>query len=272
VKQYNSKEWLKSLFQEYVFGKQTLNQLAIKYDKTKKTIQKYLDQYQEAQPITPTVRSVVIGIDCTFFGQDNGIIVVRCPALKKDLYWKKITTENKAVYEEARRYLEEAGFDIQAVVLDAKHGIKEVFSDRIVQICQYHQKKIVGRYLTTRPETEAGLELKILTGAMTELDEKSFRELLDAWYERWSVFLKERTYQQDGKHYWYTHKRIRAAYRSLVTNLPYLFSYQKYLGLKIPNTNNSSEGSFSELKRLLNNHHGLKRWRRYRLTETILNR
>jgi hypothetical protein len=42
--------------------------------------------------------------------------------------------------------------------------------------------------------------------------------------------------------------------------------------LKIPNTNNSSEGSFSEMKRLLNNHHGLKPWRRYRVTETILNR
>jgi hypothetical protein len=176
------------------------------------------------------------------------------------------------VYEEARRYLEEAGLNIQAVVLDAKHGIKEVFSDRVVQICQYHQQQIVYRYLTTRPKTEAGLELKVLTSVLTELDEKSFTELLDAWYKKWSVFLKERTYKPDGKHYWYTHKRVRAAYRSLITNLPYLFSYQRYPELKIPNTNNSSEGLFSELKRLLNNHHGLKRWRRYKLIETILNR
>jgi hypothetical protein len=176
------------------------------------------------------------------------------------------------VYEEARHYLEEAGFNIQAVVLDAKHGIREVFAGLVVQICQYHQQQIVVRYLTTRPKTGAGLELKVITGALTELDEKSFSELLDAWYKKWNVFLKERTYQPDGKHWSYTHRRIRAAYRSLVTNSPYLFSYQKHPELKIPNTNNSSEGSFSELKRLLNNHHGLKPYRRYRLTETILNR
>jgi hypothetical protein len=97
------------------------------------------------------------------------------------LYWKKITTENKEVYEEARRYLEEAGFNIQAVVLDAKHGIREVFSGLVVQICQYHQQQIVVRYLTTRPKTGAGLGLKVITGALTELDETSFTELLDAW-------------------------------------------------------------------------------------------
>jgi hypothetical protein len=174
------------------------------------------------------------------------------------------------VYEEARRNLEEAGLNIQAVVLDAKHGIKEVFSDRVVQICQYHQQQIIGRYLTNRPKTEAGLELKILAGALTEIDEESFTELLSAWYKKWSVFLKERTYKPDGKHWWYTHRRIRAAHRSLVTNLPYLFSYQRYPELKIPNTNNSLEGLFSKMKRLLNNHNGLKRHRRYRLIETIL--
>lgn len=218
------------------------------------------------------MRSVVIGIDCTFFGKSYGLIIARCPALKKNLYWKKITTENKAVYEETRRYLEETGYDIQAVVLDAKRGIKDVFSDKVVQICQYHQKQIVGRYLTTRPKTVAGQEFKILTGALTEMDEELFTDLLDAWHKKWSVFLKERTYKPDGKHYWYTHRRIRSAYRSLVTNLPYLFSYQRFPELNIPNTNNSTEGYFSEMKRLLNNHHGLKPWRRFRLIETILNR
>ena len=175
------------------------------------------------------------------------------------------------MYEEARRYLEDAGFNIQAVILDAKHGIKEVFSDLVVQICQYHQQQIVVRYLTTRPKTGAGLELKMLAGALTKMDEELFASLLDAWYEKWSVFLKERTYKPDGKHWSYTHQRIRAAYRSLVTNLPYLFVYQKYPELNIPNTNNSLEGFFSKMKRLLNNHNGLKCWRRFRLIIALLN-
>ncbi len=186
------------------------------------------------------------------------------------MYWKIITTENKAVYEEARRYLESAGFNVQAVVLDAKHGIKEVFSDLVVQICQYHQQQIVTRYLTNKPKTEAGQELKKLTRVLTGTDENSFTALLNAWYEQWRIFLKERSYKPDGKHWSYTHRRIRSAYRSLIMNLPYLFSYQRYPELNIPNTNNSLEGQFSNMKRLLNNHNGLKSWRRYRLIVTIL--
>jgi hypothetical protein len=266
----HSDDWQKELFQEYVFGKQTLKQLADENGISKKTIQKYLDQYKETQPSPRNVCSGVIGIDCSFFGRGYGIIVVRCPGLKQNLYWKEITTENKVVYQEARRCLEATGFHIQAVVLDAKHGIREVFSDRVIQICQYHQQQIVGRYLTARPKTEAGLELKILAGALTEIDEKLFTDSLNAWHEKWWEFLKERTYKPDGKHWWYTHRRIRAAYRSLVTNLPYLFSYQRYPELHIPNTNNSLEGFFSKMKRLLNNHNGLKRWRRYKVIIAML--
>ncbi len=183
---------------------------------------------------------IVIGIDCSFFGRGYGIIVARCPGLKQNLYWKEITTENKEVYAEARRYLEAAGFNIQAVVLDAKHGIRDVFSDLVVQICQYHQQQIVGRYLTARPKSEAGLELRLLAGSLTKIDEKLFTELLKNWHEKWQGFLTERTYKPDGKHWWYTHKRIRAAYRSLIKNLPYLFSCQRYPELNIPNTNNGS--------------------------------
>ena len=197
--------------------------------------------------------------------------MARCPGLKQNLYWKEITAENKAVYEEARRYLEAAGFSIQAIVIDAKHGIREVFSDLVVQICQYHQQQIVGRYLTARPKSEAGQELRLLVGSLTKIDEKLFTELLKNWHEKWRGFLTERTYKTDGKHWWYTHKRIRSAYRSLATNLPYLFSCQRYPELNIPNTNNSLEGYFSKLKRLLNNHNGLKRWRRYKLIGAILN-
>jgi len=37
----------------------------------------------------------------------------------------------------------------------------------------------------------------------------------------------------------YTHPRIRAAYRSLRTNLPYLFTYKNYRNLAISNTTNA---------------------------------
>jgi hypothetical protein len=175
------------------------------------------------------------------------------------------------VYEEVRSYLEENGFVIQAVVVDAKYGTKEVFSGLIVQICQYHQQQIVRRYLTSNPKTEVAQELKEITNSLTVQNKEGFSQALESWQERWKELLTERTYTFDGKHWWYTHKRLRSAYRSLHTNLPYLFRYLEYPELGIPNTNNSLEGYFSKLKQLLNNHHGLKRWRRYKLIERVLN-
>ena len=209
-------------------------------------------------------------MDCTFFDRGYGIIVARAPSLKKNLYWKEITTENKAVYQEARQYLERAGLNIQAVVLDIKPGIKQVFYDKVIQACQFHEQQIVKRYLTSRPKTEAGQELKTLGDSLTILDEESFGERLKEWHAKWEKFLKERTYAADRKHWWYTHRRLRSAYRSLNTNMPDLFSYLKYPELHIPNTNNSLEGHFSRIKQLLNNHHGLRQWRRYQLIEAIL--
>lgn len=269
--QYWSVGRQESLFEEYAFGKQTLKQLAAKHDKSIKTIQKYLDLHHQPQPTTFITQPVVIGVDCSFFGRGYGIILARCPSLKRNLYWQEITTESKFVYEEARRYLENNGFHIQAVVVDAKHGTKEVFSGLIVQICQYHQQQIVQRYLTSNPKTEAAQELKEISNSLPVQNKPDFSKALERWYAKWRELLAERTYSPDGKHWWYTHKRLRSAYRSLHINLPYLFSYQDYPELHIPNTNNSIEGYFSKLKQLLNNHHGLKKWRRYKLIESILN-
>jgi hypothetical protein len=261
----------KKLFQEYTFGKKTLNQLAEQHGKSINTIRKYLDTHKIVQE-RPDPGAVVIGMDCSFFGRGYGIIVARCPNLKRNLYWKEITTENKAVYEEARKYLEQNGFDIKAVVIDAKHGVKEVFVDTVIQICQYHQQQILHRYLTSRPKTLAGQELSLLVKSLTRQTELSFEAALKEWHDKWSLLLAERTRAPDGKHWWYTHRQLRAAYRSLHTNLPYLFNYQKYPELRIPNTNNSMEGYFGRLKALLNNHHGLRSWRRYRLIEEVLNK
>jgi hypothetical protein len=127
------------------------------------------------------------------------------------------------------------------------------------------------RYLTNRPKTQAGQELRLISNSLTRQTEKSFVEDIDEWHKKWRLLLAERTSAPDGKHWWYTHRQLRAAYRSLHTNMPYLFSSQRHPELRIPNTNNSLEGYFSHLKALLNNHHGLRRWRRYRMIEAVLN-
>jgi hypothetical protein len=106
---------------------------------------------------------------------------------------------------------------------------------------------------------------------LTKLTENMLLLLLDAWYEKWGNFLKERTINSNNPKKWsYTHKRIRSAYRSLKTNAPYLFTYQQYPDLHIPNTTNSLDGSFKYLKQLISIHSGLKRERRWRVIQEVL--
>jgi hypothetical protein len=54
---------------------------------------------------------------------------------------------------------------------------------------------------------------------------------------------------------WWSNKRLRSAYRSLQTNLSYLFTYKNYPELKIPNTINHLDGGFfAPMKMLMKIH------------------
>lgn len=257
------------LWHEYIWHRQTLEQLAIKYRHTKQWAQRQLDQASVKRPSHEPQRIVAVA-DTTFFGREYGILVVRCPRLKRNVHFHEVLSETPEEYLKARQDLEAEGCIIEAAVIDGKRGIARVFSDIPVQMCQFHQIAIVRRYLTSRPKLEAGKELRAITLALPIATEKLFTELLALWHEKWIRFLKERTYSEDGKHWQYTHRRIRSAYRSLKTNLPFLFTYQKYPTLHIPNTTNSLDGYFSKLKQLLNVHRGLTVKRRYRLIKEIL--
>lgn len=185
-----------------------------KYQRSEKWIRQQLDKAPTKsfrlypQPITAIA-------DCTFWGRGYGVLVFRSFDLKQNLYWIEVTNETAAVYREARAILEELGYVFEAVVIDGKKGVREVFSDIPVQICQFHQMAIVTRYLTKRPKLEAGKELRTIALALTELTENMLLLLLDAWHEKWKAFLKERTVNPFNPKKWsYTHKRIRSAYRS----------------------------------------------------------
>lgn len=208
--------------------------------------------------------------DATFFGRGYGFIVFRSPLLKKNLYHKFIRYETINEYDRARYEVESKGFTISAIVLDGRPGIRKVFADLPIQMCHFHQSSIVHRYLTSRPKLEAGRELKELSAKLCSTNEKDFAEQLGKWYEKWQQFLKEKTTDLNTGKWHYTHRKIRSAYRSLHTNLPYLFTYLKYPELKIPNTTNSLDGSFTNLKDLVGVHRGFSDALKLKIIEEIL--
>jgi len=68
----------------------------------------------------------------------------------------------------------------------------------------------------------------------------------------------------------FVHRKLRSAVRSLKSNLPYLFAYQTYPELNIPNTTNSCDGSFAHWKQKVKIHRGLRQHRRNKMIDLLL--
>lgn len=209
----------------------------------------------------------------TFWGRGYGVIVFRSPLLKQNLWWKESLFETPWVYQEGLRYLARQGWNITGAVIDGKRGVAGVFEAGgiPVQYCQFHQVKTVTKYLTRKPQTGAGKELRVLALTLATATEADFTRDLHTWHERWQVFLNERSPAPNTKRGWvYTHRRIRAAYRSLRRNLSRLFTYQRHPELNLPNTTNTLDGMFSQIKNRLAVHRGLRRDRRFKIISEIL--
>ena len=95
------------------------------------------------------------------------------------------------------------------------------------------------------------------------IHEVAFRSEYQAWKEKWKDTIDRRSLHKDGRLH-YVHRRLRAAMNSLDFYLPYLFSFQREDCQGMPNTNNKIEGTFTDLKKNLNNHRGLTKENRKR--------
>lgn len=228
-----------------------------------------LDAYRFPEYHVPS-HPVVVVADAMFFGRYWGVVVMRDPHQKENLYWEEIMTESPSVYQWGISDLSQRGFTIQALVIDGRKGVREAFPGVPIQMCQFHQVKIVTRYLTTRPKLEAGQELRAIAFTLSRSTEADFAKLINEWHMRWDAFLKEKTVDPETQKWYYTHRRLRSAAFSLKRNLRYLFTFERYPELHIPNTTNSLEGTFSHTKTAMRIHRGLTKKRKRKLIDFLL--
>jgi hypothetical protein len=200
-------------------------------------------------------------IDTTYWGRNFGVVVFKDWRTKRILWRKFVHYETLADYQEGIEWLEHHNFKIDGIVCDGLRGMFQLLFRYRVQMCQYHQLRIVQRYLTRNPELPASGELLSIAGLLTCTDKESFVSSFEEWCKRWDAFLKERTQdKRTGKSY-YVHKRLRSACLSLKRNMPYLWTWYDHIEIGIPNTNNALEGMFADLKNKLRNHAGLSKVR-----------
>ena len=219
-----------------------------------------------------TTGAIVVVMDATFFGRSYGILV--CRTNGKNLYWKEIITEKILHYEEAIDSLLAIGHCFAGFVIDGRKGVITMLQRRYptlaIQLCQFHQIQTIKKYIPRTAITEAARELRILALQLTKLKRTIFIAQLEAWHVRSKKFLSEKTIHAETGRWQYTHRRLRSAYRSIKTNLPYLFTYEDHPALDMPNTTNSCDGSFSHWKRKVQLHRGIAPERRKKMIDYFL--
>jgi len=259
----------KTVWEEYTKGKQTYNQLAEKYNCSTKTIQRKIDQHEVIIPKI-TRRKVVILMDTTYFGRSFGVMLFKDNYTKENLLKYYVKTETNTLYKQGINELQSQGFKVEAIVCDGRKGLLQSFANIPVQMCQFHQAAIIRRYITKNPILPASIELKEIVSLMKQTDKESFICGLELWHVKWKSFLEERTINAETGKSFYTHKRLRSAYRSLKTNLKWLFTWYDHYDINIPNTTNAIDGHFADLKNKLRNHNGLSKDRKKKFIDGFL--
>lgn len=196
-------------------------------------------------------------MDTTYFGKTFGVMVFKDSISGQILFKQYVKQETNKLYLYGIEEIIRRGIKVQAIICDGRKGLLQLFEKEIpVQMCNFHQVAIVRRYLTKKPKMQASKELWEHSLLLKHTDKESFVGGLNDWFFKWEDFLKERKIDAKGKSR-YVHKKLRSAYRSLNTNLPWLFTWYDNLDLKIPNTTNAIDGHFAHLKNKLRNHNGL---------------
>ncbi len=200
-------------------------------------------------------------MDTTYFGRKFGVMVFKDSITGTVLYKQYVKSETNQLYLFGIKKIASRGIKVQSIICDGRKGLFQLFENVPIQYCNFHQVKTIRNYLTKKPKMQASKELWQLTLMLKCTDKESFTGGLNEWYVKWNDFLNEQKVDENGKKR-YVHKRLRSAYRSLKTNLPWLFTWYDNMDLAMPNTTNAIDGQFSDLKNKLRNHNGLSEARK----------
>lgn len=204
-------------------------------------------------------------MDTTYRGRNYGYMVWKDYETGWNLLFHRVPYETKRYYLSGVRELQKNWVEIIWIVCDWKRGLLWSFWSIPTQMCHFHQKQIITRYLTRRPRLSANKELRDIGISLWKWKRKTRELRLDSRYSRNKEWLYEKN--EIG---WFIHRRTKSAYRSLKRNISFLFAYEKYDFL--PRTTNKLEWDFSRLKQRLGNHRWLSQERKEKFIQRFLDK
>jgi hypothetical protein len=253
--------------------RQTLSNLAQDHKKSIPWIRDKIFDYEPPEQ-TYNPRPVVIVCDATFYGKRKdklGTLVFKDITSNEILIWKHIESETVEDYKQLLHYLIFRGYTINAIISDGFKGLNRAFNNYPIQLCQFHQRKTINRYLTRNPKLDMAIDLQKIMRNLTTTTEEKFTKKLDIWYAKYKDILLERSINSETQKASYTHPKVVSAYRSIRRNIPYLFTYQRYPYFKINSTTNAIDGGvFSPMKKLMHIHAGLSKSLKLKIVDFYL--
>jgi len=104
-----------TIYEDYIFGKQTLKQLSAKYKISVRTVHRRLSSVGSTLVISSS-KDVVVLIDTTYWGRNFGVVLMKDFRTKK-VIWRKFIfcKETLSDYQEGADWLLENGFKIVGI-------------------------------------------------------------------------------------------------------------------------------------------------------------
>ncbi|MDG6260145.1 transposase, partial [Glaesserella parasuis] len=131
------------MWTDYTSGKQTYQQLAVKYHCSVRTIPRYINKAPKTALKPPLNRYLNIIMDTTFFGRYFGVLVLMDSNNAISHYF--VRTEKDIYYKLALNRLREKGYIIQSITFDGWSGLMKDLFNTPAQMCQFHMVEIMMR-------------------------------------------------------------------------------------------------------------------------------
>ena len=261
VKESNRFIW----FEKWIIGRQTLQQIQQESGYSISTLKRYFYKYLDKPPqwkVYPSEK-VNLMIDGTYFSNDLCLIIYRDNTIK---FTQLYRISNGEWYDELKEDLENLhalGVKIESITCDGHKAILKAVrrssNGATLQRCLVHIQRMCRIWLTKRPLSDAGKELRIIISQLhliqTAFERDCWIVSMVRWYEKYELFINEKSFNPTSNRYGYKHKLVRRSFMTIKNALPDMFHYLD--NPRIPKTTNGLESFFGHLKNHLTVHRGL---------------
>ena len=255
------------IFLDWLFGKESQSTMPGEG----RTFRRKTSKFWDIWPMPPKIEEArdVLFLDGIYLGRKACVLI--CCDEKHVLGWYLCRYEHAGAWIALMKRIAEP----KMVVSDGGTGfakaLKKVWPKAKHQRCIFHVFCQVKRYITSRPNTMAGIELYSISKDLLTIKNKQEAKLWTnrfiKWIKKYQEFLSEMTIDERGNKR-PTHERLLKAERSLLKLIKEntIFTYldeELNAEFSAPATNNRIEGGInSRLREMLRNHRGLSIERR----------